>query len=111
VALGDYLVVLTTLGSLADARELLRRLVDERLVACGTILPGVTSIYRWSGSVTEESEVVVLLKTHKRRWKALQQAVAAHHPYEVPELLALPVTAGLDRYLGWVSLETAGGEG
>jgi periplasmic divalent cation tolerance protein len=106
VAAGEFVVALTTLGSPEQARQLVRRLVDQRLIACGTIVPRATSVYRWRGQVTEEEEVVVLLKTARSRWQALEAAVKAQHPYEVPELLALPVTAGLDRYLDWIDSET-----
>ncbi len=106
VAAGEFVVALTTLGSADQARALVRRLVDQRVIACGTILPHAVSVYRWRGQVTEEEEVVVLLKTAKSRWPALEAAVKAQHPYEVPELLALPVTAGLDRYLEWIDSET-----
>ncbi len=106
MAAGEFVVALTTLGNPAQARQFVRQLVDERLIACGTILPGATSVYRWRGEVTEEEEVVVLLKTAKSRWDALKAAVDAQHPYEVPELLALPVTAGLERYLDWIASET-----
>ena len=99
------LVVLTTLSSESDARQLVRALVDARLVACGTILPGARSIYRWEGEVTEEGEVVVLLKTHASRWEALAASMRELHPYEVPELLALPVERGLDGYLSWLTGE------
>lgn len=102
---GSPLLVLTTLGSLDDARRLVRTLVEDRLVACGTILPGVTSIYRWRGNLRDESEVVVLLKTMSTRWDALRDAVQRHHPYDVPELIALPVSAGLDAYVAWVAEE------
>ncbi|HUL02721.1 MAG TPA: divalent-cation tolerance protein CutA [Gemmatimonadales bacterium] len=102
------LVVLTTLGSVDDARKLVRALVDQRVIACGTMLPGAQSIYRWEGSVKEESEVVVLLKTDASKWDALAAAVRRLHPYQVPELLALPVHRGLDRYLAWVTSEVAG---
>jgi periplasmic divalent cation tolerance protein len=107
VVASDYLVVLTTLDSPATGRDFVRRLVHERLVACGTVLPGATSVYRWRGNVTEEGEVVVLLKTTRNRWDALKAAVEAHHPYDVPELLALPVGAGLQTYLDWVAAETS----
>jgi periplasmic divalent cation tolerance protein len=99
------LVVLTTLGSERDAIKLVRTLLDARLVACGTLLPGARSIYRWHGAITEESEVVVLLKTESAKWDALAAAVRAQHPYEIPELLAVPVEHGLDRYLSWLSGE------
>jgi periplasmic divalent cation tolerance protein len=102
------LVVLTTLGSMDDARQLVRALVDERLIACGTLIPGAQSIYRWEGSVKDDSEVVVLLKTDASKWDALTAAVRRLHPYQVPELLALSVDRGLEKYLAWVSSEVAG---
>jgi periplasmic divalent cation tolerance protein len=99
------LVVLTTLGSEAEARTLVRALVEARLVACGTLLGGARSIFRWEGEITEEPEVVVLLKTDASRWEALAAAVRERHPYKVPELLALPVDRGLDLYLSWLKSE------
>lgn len=102
------LVVLTTLGTVEDARKLVRALVDERVIACGTLLPGAQSIYRWEGSVKEDSEVVVLLKTDASKWDTLAAAIRRLHPYQVPELLALPVSRGLDRYLAWVTSEVTG---
>ncbi|GBD31355.1 Divalent-cation tolerance protein CutA [bacterium HR33] len=107
----DCVIALTTLGSLEEARALVRRLVDSRVVACGTVLAGAVSIYRWEGKVTESSEAVVLLKTQRERWEDLLEAVKRDHPYEVPELLQIPVQAGLDRYLEWVRAETATTEG
>src|SRR5213595_3879751 len=102
------LVVLTTLANDADARALVTALVAARLVACGTLLPGARSIYRWEGQVTEEGEVVVLLKTDASRWEALCAAVRERHPYQVPELLALPVARGLEQYLSWLTSEVVG---
>lgn len=100
------IVVLTTLGNRQQAAAFVRDLVAERLVACGTVIEGATSIYRWKGEVTEESEALVILKTTTARWASLQETVTAHHPYEVPELLALPVGSGLDPYLRWLADET-----
>lgn len=102
------LVVLTTLATAADARTLVTALVADRLIACGTLVPGACSIYRWHGAVKEEDEVLVLLKTDAAKWDALCAAVRARHPYEVPELLALPVSHGLDRYLSWLAGEVTG---
>ncbi len=101
-------VVLTTLANDADARALVTALVAARLVACGTLLPGARSIYRWEGQVKEEAEVVVLLKTDASKWEALCAAVRERHPYQVPELLALPVERGLERYLSWLTSEVVG---
>lgn len=102
---GSPLLVLTTLGSLDDARRLVRTLVDQRLVACGTMWPGATSIYRWQGGIHDAAEVVVLLKTMTTRWEALRDVVRQQHPYDTPELLALPVSDGLDAYVAWVAEE------
>jgi periplasmic divalent cation tolerance protein len=103
----DAVVVLTTVATESAATSLVRALLDRRLVACGTILPGARSIYRWEDRVADEAEVVVLLKTRRARLPALEEAFAALHPYAVPELLALDVAHGLERYLGWIGAETA----
>lgn len=96
---------MTTLGDEAAARTFIEGLVEDRVIACGTMV-GATSIFRWEGSVTDEQEVLVLLKTQRARWADLEAAVKRRHPYSVPELLALPVEAGLDAYLNWVNQET-----
>ena len=103
----DAVVVLTTLANEEEAVAFIRALLDRRVVACGTVLPGGRSLYRWEGQVVDEREAVVMLKTHHERLPALEEAFADLHPYRVPELLALPVAAGLDRYLGWIDAETA----
>jgi periplasmic divalent cation tolerance protein len=102
----DALVVLTTLASEDEAVRLIRALLDRRLVACGTVLAAGRSLYRWQGQIADEQEVVVLLKTRSARLDALKAAFAELHPYKVPELLALAVESGLDRYLEWISAET-----
>lgn len=98
-------VVLTTLATEDDAVALVRALLDRHLVACGTILPAARSLYRWEGSIEDAREAVVLLKTVSERVPELERAFAELHPYEVPELLVLPVSAGLARYVGWVAAE------
>jgi periplasmic divalent cation tolerance protein len=103
----DALVVLTTVATADEAVRLIRELLDRRLVACGTLIPGARSLYRWDEKVADESEVVVLLKTRGARIDALQAAFESLHPYKVPELLALPVTAGAGRYLRWIDKETS----
>ena len=98
-------MVLTTVGDEAAARALISGLVHDRVVACGTMV-GATSIFRWEGSTKEEQEVLVLLKTKRARWNDLEAAIKRRHPYQVPELLGLPVEAGLATYLDWVNQET-----
>ncbi len=105
--IAQHLVVLTTLADTDSARTLIRELIDRKLIACGTVFEGARSIYRWNDEVTEEMEVVVLLKTRHDRWTALEQAVRTAHPYAVPELLALPVVAGAESYLDWVTTEVS----
>ena len=104
---GPALLVLTTLGDEAAARTLITALLDDRLIACGTMLPGARSWYRWEGKRQEESEVVVLMKTLPDKWEALRDAIERRHPYRAPELLALPVVHGLDRYLSWLASEVS----
>lgn len=103
----DALVVLTTVSSTEEATTLVRTLLERRLVACGTMLPGARSMYRWNGKVADEQEIVVLLKTRAARLEALEVAFGELHPYKVPELLALPVQAGLSKYLAWIDEETS----
>ena len=99
-------VVLTTLPSAEDARSLVRSLVTDGLVACGTILDQAHSIYRWQGKLEETSEALVILKTQSSCWDGLRSAIQKLHPYDLPELLALPVEAGLPAYLDWVAEQT-----
>ncbi len=102
----DAIVVLTTVASDDEAVRLVRALLERRLIACGTLVPGARSLYRWQGKIADEHEVLVLLKTRSARLETLQTAFGELHPYKVPELLALPVSAGLAKYLEWISGET-----
>ena len=100
-------VVFMTAPDAEVAESLVRTLVEERLAACGSILPGVVSLYRWSGVVQRAAEVMVVLKTTTPRVAALTARIAALHPYEVPEVLSVRVDAGLPAYLAWVAGSTA----
>ncbi len=102
----DAIVVLTTVASDEEAVTLIRTLLDQRLIACGTLFPGARSLYRWQGKIADEREVVVMLKTRSARLDSLRTAFSELHPYKVPELLALPVEAGLEKYLEWINGET-----
>ena len=100
-------MVLVTAPSAEVAAGLARTLVEERLAACGNVLPEVRSIYRWDGRIHEDAEALLVLKTTRARLDALRDRVLALHPYAVPELLALPVEAGSAGYLAWLAGETA----
>lgn len=84
------------------ADRIARVLVEERLAACVTRIPGARSVYRWKGAIEEAEEVVCLIKTTEARLEQMKTRLASLHPYEVPELLVLPVTGGLSPYLAWI---------
>ena len=100
------MVVFTTVASDEEAVKLIRELLDRRLIACGTLFPGARTLYRWQGKVADEAEVVLMLKTRSARMDSLREAFSELHPYKVPELLGLPVEAGLEKYLEWINGET-----
>lgn len=100
-------VVLTTTPDVASAERIGRALVEERLIACANLVPGLTSIYRWEGEVRAEGEVMLLMKTTADRLAQLERRLPELHPYDVPELVALPVSGALEAYGGWVMSETA----
>lgn len=103
----DAIVVLTTVANDDEAVTFVRSLLDRRLIACGTLVPGARSIYRWQGKIADETEIVVLLKTRSARVDALREAFRELHPYKVPEFLALSVDSGLEKYLEWINGETS----
>ncbi|MCE9612466.1 MAG: divalent-cation tolerance protein CutA [Chthoniobacter sp.] len=98
----EVLTVFTTWPDLATARAAARTLVEEKLAACGNIVPGVESIYRWEGKVETGAEVLVVFKTVIGSYQMFETRLRALHPYQVPEVLAVRVTDGLPAYLRWV---------
>jgi periplasmic divalent cation tolerance protein len=99
---GDVQVVFVTLSGSDQARAMARILVDERLAACGSVVPGLTSVYRWEGKVEEDAEALLILKTTTEGLEPLLRRIPELHGYDVPEILALPVTEGHPPYLAWV---------
>lgn len=95
-------LALTTTGSLEEARRLARALVERSLAACVNLIPDLTSIYRWKGSVEETSEVLLLIKTTSDKLSALEAAVLALHSYDVPEFLVLGIESGNQPYVDWL---------
>ncbi len=102
-------VAFSTVASAAAARALARALVDERLCACVSVVPGVRSIYRWRGRVESAAEWLLVMKVSRARLAALKKRLPELHPYELPELIALPVVGGHRPYLDWIAAETATG--
>ena len=106
--MSDPIVVLVTAPSVDKAAEIARTLVDERLAACGNIVPGLRSIYRWEGKVCDEQEVLLILKSHATLFEALRERVVALHPYQVAEVLRIDVDAGSAPYLKWIAENVRG---
>jgi periplasmic divalent cation tolerance protein len=98
----EVLTVLTTWPDAEKARATARLLVEEKLAACGNIVPGVESIYRWEGRVETSAEVILIFKTVIGSYQRFETRVRELHPYQVPEILVLRVTDGLPAYLRWV---------
>jgi periplasmic divalent cation tolerance protein len=101
----DYIVVYVTAPA-EEAPQLARTLVDERLVACVNIVPGLRSIYWWQGIVEDEPEVLCIMKTRNNLFEALRDRVRELHSYEVEEIIALPIVAGNPPYLDWIQENT-----
>jgi periplasmic divalent cation tolerance protein len=102
----DFYVILSTCPDAETAARIARALVDASLVACVNIVPGLRSIYRWNDSIRDDQEVLMILKTAADRLPDARQRLVALHPYEVPEVVALPVADGHDAYLSWVHSAT-----
>lgn len=105
------MVALTTAPSAEVAERIGRSLVEDRLAACVNVVAGITSIFKWEGSIERESEVLVILKTTAGHVEALERRVVELHPYEVPEVIAFPVEAGHAPYLSWVRAEVGDDDG
>lgn len=103
----DVLLVISSLPDEPSARQLARHLVESGLAACVNVLAPCASTYRWRGAVEEATEVPVLIKTTAQRYAELEAAIRARHPYELPEIVAVPLARGLPAYLDWVAAETA----
>ena len=104
--MSEVQIVLSTIDTSENARLIARMLVTERLAACVSILPPVTSVYRWKDELHEDPEFQLIIKTATDRVDLLLERLRQVHPYEVPEMLVLPVPQGLKAYLDWVRAET-----
>ncbi|MEJ2048086.1 MAG: divalent-cation tolerance protein CutA [Dehalococcoidia bacterium] len=100
-----HYLLLSTCPSMEVAEALAEMLVTEKLAACVNILPGAHSIYEWKGKVEKEQEFVLLIKSRKDRLQRLEERLLAEHPYELPELIAVPIESGLASYLTWIDTQ------
>jgi len=102
------ILILTTVPDAASAERIAALLVESGLAACVNILPSIRSVYRWRGTVERADELQLVIKTVSERYRAVEEAIRANHPYELPEVIVLPVAQGLPAYLQWIAQESAG---
>jgi periplasmic divalent cation tolerance protein len=105
----DALIVLSTFPDAETAARIARALVEARLAACVNLVPAIRSIYRWQGEISDDAEVLAVMKTTAEGHAALAAKIAELHPYDVPEILALPLAAGHPPYLAWLAAQVGPG--
>ena len=98
----DKIVVMVAVGNSTEAAQLAKNLVEKKLAACVNLIPSITSWYWWEGKVTEDQEVLLIMKTSRELFTALQKEIERLHSYAVPEIIALPIVAGSANYLNWI---------
>jgi uncharacterized protein involved in tolerance to divalent cations len=102
----DYILVFITASSEKEGEKIAGALVKERLAACVNVLGGIKSTFRWKGQISVEDEVLLIVKTKDKLFQKLKKRVAELHSYDVPEILAIPILAGFEKYLSWIGEET-----
>jgi periplasmic divalent cation tolerance protein len=105
----NSIVLLCSCPNEADARRIAEALVESRLAACVNMIRGVESIYRWEGEIETAKEVLLLIKSTAERWDELRARITELHTYDTPEIIALPISAGSEKYLNWIGRETSTG--
>ena len=100
-------IVLISVPSEETASHIARILVEQKLAACVNIVPGLKSVYRWEGEITEDNELLLIVKTSFARYAELEKRVVELHPYDTPEVVCVNITAGFEKYLSWVACETS----
>ena len=99
----DKIVVLVTAGSVRECKKIARKLLDKRLIACANVIQSVQSLYTWKGKVTDEKECLMILKSSRELFPALQSEIEKLHSYSVPEIIALPIIDGAQNYMDWLA--------
>jgi periplasmic divalent cation tolerance protein len=99
----DALIVFSTCADETEALRLANALVEARLAACVNVLPAIQSVYRWQGAIENAREILLVVKTTRQRFEAVRDLISAVHSYETPEIIAVPVAAGSEKYLAWLT--------
>ncbi len=105
--MSHYILCLVTIDDAEKAAEIARNLVQNRIAACANIIPEIRSIYQWKGEICDDAEKLLLIKTTRDKYEALESTVKRLHPYEVPEVVAFDIDSGLSDYLKWIDDCTA----
>lgn len=104
--MSNKILVFCTISSSDAADSFARTLVNEELVACVNIVPAITSVYRWQGAIESAEEILLIMKTRDSLFEALRNRIVELHPYEVPEVIAIPIAAGHPPYMEWIGAST-----
>jgi len=102
----DFIIILVTTSSEEEGRKIAQALIEKRFAACVNLIKDIESIYRWKGKISDEREILILIKTRKKLYKSVEEEVKKLHSYEVPEIVALPIISGSKDYLYWIDSET-----
>lgn len=105
IAKSEIIVVFMTVPSLREGNRISRAVLTSRLAACVNVIPGIRSMYQWKGKIVQEKEAMLVLKTTRSRYRKLEQKIKQLHPYEVPEVIAIPLICGSSQYIEWVTKE------
>jgi len=102
----DFIIVMSTVPSKEAGLAIAGLLVNEKLAACVNIIPGLTSLYKWKGKLCTDEELLLIIKTRKSLFEKVRNAIKGIHPYEVPEIIELPIMSGLETYMQWIEENT-----
>lgn len=102
----EYQIILNTYPDQEQAKQMANTLVDEGLAACVNIVPGLTSIYKWQGKRESGTEVLLIIKTRREHYEQIESRIKSMHPYELPEIISVPIENGLKAYLDWIDNST-----
>lgn len=103
----DIIVVIVTVSGVDDGLRISREILNSRLVACVSVIPGVQSMYWWEGKLVEEQEAMMMAKTTRAQYEKLERRIKELHPYAVPEIIAIPLVNGSSQYIGWINGQVA----
>ena len=104
--MSKYIIIFCTIGTHDQAQKLAKPLVEKKLAACVNIIPGLTSIYKWKGELYNETECLMIIKTKKNLFEDIKTEILSLHPYDLPEIVSLPIDKGLPGYLDWIRNNT-----